>query len=779
MAVALKRQLVKNWINGAIEEFRGKDLLDVPEAWLKIYDSLGEYIGSDSPADQNLLWMIDDAEDALPDIVYNLQRLKTALVKRAVHENATAELTAILAWFDRLILVMIERASGKISKERGLSEPYEAIFWAARDGMYISSTEGKFLHCNEALIKMLCFDSEEELLKLNIQEDLYLDKKQRQVMLDHLFRDGFFDHHEFHFQGADGTPKTALESCYLVHAPKGKDFIVGIMVDVTEEKATRQREASFVRGIEKQGIHAQLALMRETRRLEALLNLNDHPVILLNHTDFKLREANPAFFKRFKYSKKQLDQISLRDLFDNDTWMEIYQQLSKSMRRVHYHIRDVACVTPDVDKFQADLSIVVHNDDPGSILLVQIEDRTRFQKLKRALEQSRENLQRVVDDAPMGVIGFRGDGSVALVNQYTRDFLGYGNRKLKDISFVNQLFERDKFRLRFHKYMRQFLQGKHAENVMVELRNKAGEVLPFKLSTISFRFEEDERDGFLALMTNVSHQFQLQELLKTAKKKPSQIEREFRAQNKKMDSLQKSLETLDRDNTFLESFILQVTKKLKIPMHVVLGFSSLLKKDLAGRIDQSQKEDVRIIEDHIRIMLAMLEKAAEMVHMEAGEVTLSLKRRQVRGMLDELFSSLRPEVLPNEVGFVAQHHILSVDLAVTTDPDLLDAILQPIIENAVEFTSSGTISVSAFEENQALWIEVSDSGMGISPMDLQRVFEPFFIARREGGAEGQHLGLGLTIAKRYAELIEAQLEIQSNLNKGTAVRLRVGSLTNQ
>ncbi|MDJ0835008.1 MAG: PAS domain S-box protein [Acidobacteriota bacterium] len=774
MTLTLSRQNLKRWIADAIATFHTQDLLGVPKPWLEIYESLAVYISEKLEVDEKLLWMIEATDDALPDTIYLLQRLKNALVAELVKEDAGDEITAVLSWFDRAIVVLAEKYSGKASRERTLSKPFETIFWNARDGMYISTIEGRFVHGNEALVQMLDFDSLEELLAMDISNELYVNENERRIMLDHLKQDGFFDHHEFDFRTNRGVVRTAMESCYMVDIPGGKRYIVGIMVDITEEKESLRKTEEYVRTIEKSGMDTLLELRRKTRGMEALMTLNDHPVLLVDVQDFHIIQVNQAFKKRFKTSRtKKAEHMNFRDLFSPDEWMKVFSQASNIVQRHHFHIRNLKMMEPDHDEFYTDLTILVHQEDKGVTLFVQIEERTALRSLETQLQQSRHNLEGVFEGLPVGVIGFRNDGSVVMINRFFHDFIGYGSRQLKNLSFINRLFARDEQRLKFHKYVRQFLRGRHVQNQPVELKARSGEILNFRLDTISYQFEGDDKPGFLALLTNVTDQVVLEKLLKKNEQNPGSLDKAYTDMERRYLDLESRMTALLRKNRFLGEFAKNLTGKFKVPIHLVLGYASLLKLDLVGPANDGRQEDISIIEDHIRFLLNMLEKAAEYAELEANEIQASPAEQNVRTMIDQLFERLKPKVLPTEVTFSAERLILSLDLKINCDLQLLEAILRHIIDNASAYTRKGAISMTAYEEQRRLWIEVEDSGIGIGPTDLPQVFEPFFQVVREGDVE-QRLGLGLAIARKYADLAGYSLEIHSKLGSGTKVLLGVG-----
>ncbi|CAM2066906.1 PAS domain S-box protein [Sulfidibacter corallicola] len=775
MSTALSPHNLKKWVEQTIEAFASRDVIGVPPAWMKIYQSLTDYLAGNLPIDQNLLWMLENTEDSLADVIYQLQRFKNALVAQMIEAGETDELQNILAWFDHTIVTISEKASGKVTRSHSLIEPYETIFFNARDGMYISSIEGKFLQCNEALVQMLGFDSIEDLLNVDIEQDLYLESEERAIMLDHLFRDGFFDHHEFRFRCRNGSVKTALESCYLVDVPGDRRFIVGVLVDITREKEAERKANDFVKLLEQKAMEAHLQVKSLRRRADSLLQAYSHPVLLVNPKNFRIHDWNQAFSRRFKVTKKQKIHLSFRDLFRPEDWMDLFDQVSGSLQHGHYQVHRITCVTHNDDMFPADLSISVHSDSDGSLLLVEIIDRSELAQLKDGLARAHLNLEKLLDRVPLGVLGFKPDGSVALVNRYLLDCLGYSDRSLKRVSFVTELFTRDEQRLKFNKYIRRFLRGEHVHNQEIELKSKSGEILHFYLDTVPYHFEAEEQPGFLALLTNRTPQMRLEELLRAQAEGPEAFEREYRVLEERLEQVSETCTQLEKSGDINRNFSETLIRKIKIPIHVIMGYTSLLRKDLEATLTAEQKEDVAIVEEQINNLLTMLETAVEFLQLQAGKIHPLQEICGARVMLDELLERIRPTRLPNGVTYHIVNNVLSLDLKISTDVHLIEMALRHVLDNAVRFTVSGKIEVEGYLERDALWLAVRDTGKGIDPAVQDHFFEPFAQGAADRGGK-DHLGLGLAIVREYLNLLGGDIDIQSKPEAGTTVLIRVGQL---
>src|SRR5690606_10049335 len=113
------------------------------------------------------------------------------------------------------------------------------------------------------------------------------------------------------------------------------------------------------------------------------------------------------------------------------------------------------------------------------------------------------------------------------------------------------------------------------------------------------------------------------------------------------------------------------------------------------------------------------------------------------------------------------------DPILRSDPDKLLQILLNLLSNAVKFTEAGQIQLNATLEDHNLIVEVVDSGIGMGTEHLQRIFEPFWqverpITRRAGGT-----GLGLTISRRLADLLGAEIDVTSEPGQGSTFRVRL------
>ncbi|MEY3235585.1 response regulator [Aquidulcibacter sp.] len=215
-------------------------------------------------------------------------------------------------------------------------------------------------------------------------------------------------------------------------------------------------------------------------------------------------------------------------------------------------------------------------------------------------------------------------------------------------------------------------------------------------------------------------------------------------------------------------FLATVTHEIRTPMNAVMASAILLRRTKLSKV---QSEHVDMLNDAVDTLLALLNDVLDMSKIEAGKMTVE---RVDFPVIDELQAAVRiwdPRASDKNLSlrFKAAPDFPT---AIKGDPLRIRQILFNLISNAVKFTETGSIDVSArtgLDANgrRAMVLEVADTGCGISAETLSRLFAEFeqgnqMIARKKGGT-----GLGLAISRRLAELMDGSLGVRSIEGEGS------------
>jgi signal transduction histidine kinase len=244
--------------------------------------------------------------------------------------------------------------------------------------------------------------------------------------------------------------------------------------------------------------------------------------------------------------------------------------------------------------------------------------------------------------------------------------------------------------------------------------------------------------------------------------------------NDEIGSVSRSFRSMTRRLAELDQmkaeFMSIATHELKTPLNVISGYAELLEERVYGDVNERQSEALAAVRDQARILTVLVNQLLDISRLEAGGLRVQV--REVR--LDDLFSRIRRAFGP----LAEQKHItFGVELdpslpdAVPGDSDRLrDQVLGNILSNAVKFTpEEGSITVRARADEDALVIEVEDTGPGIPADKLPHVFEKFYQVGDHARSKGA--GLGLAIAREIVEAHGGRIGASSGPGGGTTFRI--------
>ncbi len=230
------------------------------------------------------------------------------------------------------------------------------------------------------------------------------------------------------------------------------------------------------------------------------------------------------------------------------------------------------------------------------------------------------------------------------------------------------------------------------------------------------------------------------------------------------------------------SFLLRTSHEVRTPLGGILGMAELLRD---SDLDPEQQQRLEVIQQSAEAVLTVFDQVIDYARLEAGDCPLVRHSFSLRHLLDDTLAPLAP--LAHGKGLHLRVEVArDLPPRLRGDPLRLGQVLASLVGNAIKFTSAGEVVVSVFSAacglaapslpakphaaEVLLSFEVRDTGVGIPPEQLQRIFEPFEQAdtsptRRHGG-----VGLGLSLAARLVTLMGGRLDVQSQPGRGSTFR---------
>jgi signal transduction histidine kinase len=229
------------------------------------------------------------------------------------------------------------------------------------------------------------------------------------------------------------------------------------------------------------------------------------------------------------------------------------------------------------------------------------------------------------------------------------------------------------------------------------------------------------------------------------------------------------LRELDR---LKDDFVASVSHELRTPLTSIRGYLELLRDGEAGRLTEGQGVFVEILERNANRLMRLVGDLLFVAQIEAGEVALERAPTEVEELVREAADAARP---------AAVHEGIELDLdfdagigELYADRARLGQVLDNLISNALKFTErGGHVGVRTFRRDDALVVEVSDTGMGMTKEDVGQLFQRFFRTASATEQAIQGTGLGLAIVKAIVEAHGGVISVVSVLGRGTTFRVEL------
>jgi len=220
-----------------------------------------------------------------------------------------------------------------------------------------------------------------------------------------------------------------------------------------------------------------------------------------------------------------------------------------------------------------------------------------------------------------------------------------------------------------------------------------------------------------------------------------------------------------------KDFVANVSHELRTPLTFITGYVDTLKD---GAIKDSAKalEFLEIIGKNVQQLTNLVNDLLELSRMESHAGALKIRPVNIETLINRIAVNFAPAVSGKNLNLSVE---IGPDMAeALVDPDFLEKAIGNLLDNAIKYSPiNGKIVISAKKELSNLIITVSDTGIGIPPEDLDRIFERFYRVDKSRSREMGGTGLGLAIAKHIVQLHNGEITVRSELNKGSNFTIRL------
>jgi CheY-like chemotaxis protein/CHASE3 domain sensor protein len=227
---------------------------------------------------------------------------------------------------------------------------------------------------------------------------------------------------------------------------------------------------------------------------------------------------------------------------------------------------------------------------------------------------------------------------------------------------------------------------------------------------------------------------------------------------------------VEQASHYKSAFLANMSHELRTPLNSVLILAQLLAENRDGNLSEEQMKYARTIQGSGNDLLGLINDVLDLAKIEAGRMDIKPETVSIHGLLEGLRSQFEP--VADKRGLSLYLHAMpGAPGSIKTDPQRLDQILRNLLSNALKFTEKGAVTVEVAGGEGTVSFRVRDTGIGISPEQQATVFEPFCqgddtTSRKYGGT-----GLGLSISRELARLLSGEIQLSSEVGKGSTFTL--------
>jgi PAS domain S-box-containing protein len=688
-------------------------------------------------------------------------------------------------WLDKGERVVASLAIFRDETNRRLSEQalkaselkYRTLFENTPHGIYQNTPDGRILTANPALVRMLGYDSESELLAADIARDVYVNPEDRKAWMRRLEEGGELRDAELVLRRKDGRELIGLDSGHVVRDEQGRTlYYEGTITDITErkgmedelrlraqelnalqetvlditgrhdlptllnsivERAARLLDAPsggmYLCDPERQVVRCVVGYSTKTNPVGTVLKYGDGAAGIVAETgkpliidDYRTWSSRAAVFERDQPFSAVL---SVPMIWQGQVTGVIHVLDNKETRRFTQTDLELLSMLANHAAIAVENARLLEQEQRHAEELTRYSTNLEQQVLERTskLAESERRFRELADLLPQIVFEIDEQGNLTFLNHIGFAKTGYGEDDLRRGLSAFQMFPPEEHNRAMQK-IRKLLGGEKASNDEYTILGKDDGTFPAIVYAAPV-MRENRAVGLRGIVIDITERKQMEERLVKSER--------FAA---------------------IGELAAMVGHDLRNPLQGITGALHLLKQESLA--EKERDEMFRLIQDNVEYADAIVRDLSDY----SAEIQLSPVETTAKSIIAQAIQAARiPEKITVE-------YLSEEDVTIRVDPDRMKRVFINLIENAVDaMPHGGTLTIESKQLNGDVEITFSDSGQGMPQTVMENLWKPLQTTKAKG------LGLGLAICNRIVDAHGGHISVESKAGEGTTVTVSIAT----
>jgi len=491
-----------------------------------------------------------------------------------------------------------------------------------------------------------------------------------------------------------------------------------------------------------------IKIKENEQKYRNLFDYNPYPMWIYDTNSLKILEVNNSATEQYGYTKDEFLSMTIADIRP-EVDIEI---LKTSLARIKNELSS----SGDWRHKKKNGEIIFVEITSYPILYNGIEARhvivnniTEKRKFEIALKQSEDNFHRSLNESPLGIRIVSKSGETLYINKAFLEIFGFSSIDDYKNTPTEKLYCKESYNQHIERKKRRKIVDSQQESYLIDIIRIDGLIRNVQVIRKPVIWNNEKQ--FQVIYQDITEQKKIEQELILAKEKAEESDR---------------LKT---------AFLQNMSHEIRTPMNAIVGFSELMEYELDN--PEKIKEYLSTIKLRSNDLLDIINELLDIARIESGQLKLYNEKVDLEKLIEDIFNEFSKHHLKIEKSNVSLSYSKIpnfINSQVLADPGKIKQVFNNLIHNALKFTNQGSVKFGYHSiDESSITFHVTDTGQGIPDNMKGIIFERFRKSADETAYVQDGIGLGLSIVRGLVQLMDGDIWLESEVNKGTTFFFKI------